>query len=248
MRDELQRVTLDRRPVQLLAAVAAVIALGGCAEQLGLPRAASDQGETVGQVFNLYLIVAYVIGAIVMGLIIFVMVRGRASRHGDGPGSQRHHNTPLEITYTVIPLLIVGALTVVTLFTIGDVASDAPDPDLAIEVQGYQWGWQFTYPDSGVVITGDGGTPTELVLPAPATVRFTVRSNDVIHSFWVPAFRFKRDLIPGTPTSFSVDTNEIGTFDGHCAEFCGLQHAEMTFTVRTVSPSDFQTWLQDHEG
>jgi cytochrome c oxidase subunit 2 len=236
-----------RTSIGVLAA-SAIVSLTGCAEQLGLPGSASKEGKTVGQVFNLYLVVAYVIGAIVVGLIIYVMVSGRASRHGDGPGSQRHYNTPLEITYTVIPLLIVVALTVVTLFTIADVASNSSKPDLVVEVQGYQWGWRFTYADHGVVIADDGDTPPELVLPAPATVRFNVRSDDVIHSFWVPAFRFKRDLIPGRPTSFSVDTSEFGTYDGHCAEFCGLKHATMTFTVRTVGQQDFQTWLKDHEG
>ena len=220
--------------------------VGGCAEQLGLPTAETEQGVTVGRVFNLYLVVAYIVGAIVVGLIVFVIWRDRASRRGDGEGSQRHHNFALEITYTVIPFLVVIALTLVTLFSIGNVATTSQNPDLTVDVDAYQWGWRFTYTDSGVIIQTDADTPLpQLVLPASATIQFSLHSDDVIHSFWVPAFRFKRDLIPGTPTSFSVNTKEIASYDGHCAEFCGLQHAEMTFTVRTVDRQDFQTWLTD---
>ena len=234
-----------RRAAFLVGSTALLaLALGGCAEQLGLPDSPTEQGGTVGDVFDLYLVAAWVVGAIVVGLIAFVVVRDRASRRR-GPTSQRHHNTPLEIAYTLIPLLLVGALTVVTIVTIDRVASDEPDPDVVVDVEGYQWGWRFTYVDQGVVVdTHDTGDP-ELVLPAPARIRFDVHSDDVIHSFWVPAFRFKRDLIPGTPTSFTVDTNELGVFDGKCAEYCGLLHTQMTFTARTVSPGDFDAWAAD---
>jgi cytochrome c oxidase subunit 2 len=231
-----------RRMVGALLALGLVLLAGGCAETLGLPSSNTEQGNTVGNVFDVYLVAAYVVGAVVLGLIAYVVVRNRAPRR-PGPTSQRHHNTPLEITYTVIPLVIVAALTVLTLATIHRVDSDEPNPDVVVDVEGYQWGWRFTYTGEGVVVDGNADGPPELVLPAPARIRFDVHSDDVIHSLWIPAFRFKRDLIPGAPTSFTVDTTELGTFDGKCAEYCGLLHTNMIFTVRTVSPDDFRSWL-----
>ena len=228
------------------SALVVLLALSACAEQIGMPPAGSDQGGTVGHVFDLYLGVAGVVGTLVVLLLAFVLVRDRASRKGEGQGSQRHHNTPLEIAYTVIPLIIVLGLTVITVVTIGDVDSTSPDPDLVVDVEGFQWGWTFTYVDQGVAITTEADRRgPELVLPSPADIRFDVHSDDVIHSFWVPAFRFKRDLIPGHPTSFSVDTDELATYDGHCAEYCGLYHSEMTFTVRTVDRASFSRWLTE---
>lgn len=236
-----------RRPTLAVALSVVVLAAGGCAEQLGLPDATTEQGDTVGWVFNLYLLAAYVVAAIVVGLIAFVVIRDRAGRR-TGPASQRHHNTPLEIIYTVVPLLLVGALTVVTLVTIGEVSGDEPDPDVTIDVEAYQWGWRFTYVGEDLVIetTATGGP--ELVMPAPARIRFVVHTDDVIHSLWIPAFRFKRDVIPGTPTSFTVDTDALGVFPGKCAEFCGLLHTQMTFTARTVDSQDFEDWLAEMRG
>ncbi len=231
-----------RRRAASLIVVAMVPLAAGCAEQLGLPDSKTDQGRTVGRVFNLYLAAAWVVGAIVVALIAFVVIRYRAGRR-TGPVSQRHHNTPLEIAYTVVPLLIVAALTVVTIVTIHEVASDEPNPDVTIDVEGYQWGWRFTYVDEGVVVDSRASGDPELVMPAPARIRFVVHSDDVIHSLWIPAFRFKRDLIPGTPTSFTVDTDALGEFPGKCAEYCGLLHSQMTFTARTVDPDDFERWL-----
>ncbi|MCB0962719.1 MAG: cytochrome c oxidase subunit II [Acidimicrobiales bacterium] len=239
-------MTAHRRVV--LGAVVAGVALvaTGCAEQLGLPESTTEQGDTVGRVFDLYLVAAYVVAAIVVGLIAFILLRFRAGRRS-GPASQTHHNAPLEILYTVVPLLLVGALTAVTLVTIGDVAADEPDPDVTIDVEGYQWGWRFTYVDEGITVATDADGGPEVVLPAPARIRFTVHSEDVIHSLWIPAFRFKRDLIPGTTTSFTVDTDELGTFPGKCAEYCGLQHTTMTFTARTVAPDEFEAWKAETE-
>ena len=234
------------RRAGIWAAVLAAGTLTGCAGDLGLPEPNTDQGETVGRVFDLYLVTAYVVAAIVVGLITFVVFRYRASRRS--VSSQRHHNTVLEIVYTVIPLVIVLALTVVTIVTISEVDAIEPDPDVIVDVEGYQWGWTFTYVDNGHIV--DSGTidePPELVLPAPARVQFDVHSDDVIHSFWVPAFRFKRDLIPGTPTSFTVDISEFGVYPGKCAEYCGFAHTAMDFSVRTVSRGEFEQWLAEQD-
>lgn len=231
-----------RRIGPAVAGVVGASTLSGCAEQLGLSEARTEGGETVRQVFDLYLLVAYVVGAIVVGLIVFVIWRDRRSRRGDGQGSQRHHNFALEITYTIIPLIIVAALTVVTLMTIDDVADGSSDPDLTVQVEAYQWGWRFTYPD-GTVVETEGEQLPQLVLPARSNVAFDMVSYDVIHSFWVPGFRFKLDIIPGRRASFTVATTDEAVYEGKCAEYCGLQHATMQFTVRTVGENDFSDFL-----
>jgi cytochrome c oxidase subunit 2 len=155
----------------------------------------------------------------------------------------------MEIAYTVIPFLVVCALFAVTFVTVRAIDDTDADADLVVHVVAYQWSWQFEYPDEGVMIVdrSDDDDP-ELVLPASSTVRFDLESVDVIHSFWLTAFRFKRDMIPGSPSSFVVDIGDaVGEYPnaGVCAEFCGLDHARMRFRVRVLSPEDFERWLTD---
>jgi cytochrome c oxidase subunit 2 len=120
-----------------------------------------------------------------------------------------------------------------------------PNPDMEIVVQGFQWQWQFHYPDQDVVVTGFPNEAPTLVLPVDETIRVRTESDDVIHSFYVPEFNFKRDTIPGSPTEFDLTIDNVGTYRGQCAEFCGLDHARMTFDIEAVSASDFQAWVKD---
>jgi cytochrome c oxidase subunit 2 len=134
--------------------------------------------------------------------------------------------------------------------TVDAIDDDDPDPDLVVDVIAFQWQWQFDYPDSSVSITGKLGENPELVLPASSTVRFDLTALDVIHSFWIPAFRFKRDMIPGTPGSFRVDVADVAGYypnSGVCAEFCGLDHSSMRFSVRILPPDEFEQWLIDEQ-
>jgi cytochrome c oxidase subunit II len=111
-------------------------------------------------------------------------------------------------------------------------------------VQGSQWQWQFRYPDQGVVINGvPNEDPPELVLPVDRTVRFELISRDVVHSFWVPNFITKRDLIPGHDNQLEVMIEEPGVWRGECSEFCGLDHWKMIFSVRALPPDEFDRWL-----
>ena len=161
----------------------------------------TEQAETIDRVWNLFLGLGLVVLALVAGLMLWVIVRYR-KRSDDGPHDlppQKHYNIPMEVTYIVIPLAIVLGLFAVTFVTVDAIDDDDPDPDLVVDVIAFQWQWRFDYPDSGVSITGEPGEFPELVLPASSTVRFDLTSLDVIHSFWIPAFRFKRDMIPGTP-------------------------------------------------
>jgi cytochrome c oxidase subunit 2 len=174
----------------------------------------------------------------------------RYRRRDDQLPRQKHYNIPLEVTYTAIPLVVVLALFAVTFVTVNAVEDTSDqEPDLVVDVTAFQWQWSFDYPDAGVtVVGGPGDDVPELVLPAQSTVRFDLRSLDVVHSFWITAFRFKRDVIPGSPSSFTVDIGDrVGNYPdaGVCAEYCGLDHAFMRFDVRVLEPAEFDAWLAD---
>ena len=124
------------------------------------------------------------------------------------------------------------------------------NPDLAVEVVGFQWQWKFTYQsDDGeplaVVIGDDSSEEPELVLPVGETTRFDLVAADVNHAFWVPEFLTKKDLIPGLDNAIQVTPTRIGRYDGFCAEYCGLDHWRMRFQVRIVPADEFDDWLAD---
>ena len=129
---------------------------------------------------------------------------------------------------------------------VDDTGATAP---LVVEVVAFQWQWEFDYPESGAQVIGTANILPELVLPAGSSVRFDLTSLDVIHSFWIPGFRFKRDVFPEETTSFEVDVSDRTGFfrnTGVCAEFCGLDHDKMRFSVRIVTPDEFDQWLAEH--
>jgi cytochrome c oxidase subunit 2 len=230
-----------------LAATAflAVLALTGCSgSELGPPSPVTEQGRHIDGLWLVFAWVAGVIGIIVWALIGWASVRYRR-RNRDGLPPQFRYNVPLEIIYTGIPILIVGVLFVLTYNVINRVNALSPNPDVTVEVTGFQWDWQFHYPEYDITVTGVPGQPPVLVLPTDETVRLELTSADVIHSFYVPDFLEKRDVIPGTVEKLDVTITEPGTFQGRCAEFCGVYHDRMTFTVQAVSPDDFAAWAAD---
>jgi cytochrome c oxidase subunit 2 len=188
-------------------------------------------------------IAGLVVGAVVYGLIFFVIIRYRR-RSDDVPG-QRHEHIPLELIYTAIPVVIIAVIFAVTVSRTREVNALSDRPDLEVEVLGFQWQWQFTYLDHDVTITGEPNERVELVLPVDQTIRFHLRTADVIHAFWVPEFLEKRDIIPDVDNEIDITTTREGTYVGRCAEFCGLDHWKMTFSVRIVSEDDFESWLED---
>jgi len=183
------------------------------------------------------------VALLVWGLILFAVFRWRVRSSDDGGlPPQFSSNNVLEISWTLIPLALVIALFVFTYRVEARVEAVTPRPAVSVDVTGFRWGWTFAYA-GGPTITGTALAPPQLVLPAGETTRISITSSDVNHAFWVPAFLFKRDAIPGLVTTFDLRPVETGTFQGHCAEFCGLQHALMGFTVRVVSPADYTAWL-----
>ena len=207
---------------------------------VGLPEPLTHEAQDLTHAWRIFLVVGAMVAVFVYLLMAFVVIRYR--RRDDRLPEQVHNRIPIEIAYTVLPALIVVGLVIVTVRAVRDTQHTTANPDVVVDVLGSQWTWTFGY-EGGP--SGDGslsGVP-ELVLPVDSTVRFNVRTGDVIHSFWVPGFLYKRDLIPGEIQSFDVTTSDVtGTFEGRCAEFCGLGHAAMHFVVRIVSQDEFATW------
>jgi cytochrome c oxidase subunit II len=208
----------------------------------------TSEAERVGDVWTLFLVLAAVVGGLVIVLVVYCVIRFR--KRDDQLPPQKRYNVPVEVVYTAVPLVIVIVLFVVTAATVRTVDRvHARAPDVTVDVLGFQWQWQFTYPDLGVTVTGNRDTQPELVLPSNSRVRFRLTSADVIHAFWIPGFRYKRDVIPGQEEEFDVDVlDRTGDFPntGVCAEFCGLDHAYMRFDVRIVTPEEFAAWATAH--
>jgi cytochrome c oxidase subunit 2 len=205
---------------------------------------ASVQGQLLRSDWLIFFGAAVVIALVVYTAIIFAVLRWR--RRDDEEPEQFNKNTPLEITYAVIPLLIVVWLFSVTLHRETPVDTIEARPANRIDVTAFRWSWHFHYAGSNVAVTGTPEAPPTLVLPAGQTTEIDLTSEDVTHSFWVPQFLFKRDAIPGMINRFDVKPTREGKYHGLCAQFCGLDHADMTFDVHVVPQADYARYLASH--
>lgn len=225
-----------------LATMSSVAAVGvaGC-----LPAAVTEQGRAVNDLWNIFLVPAVAVAAIVWGLTTLAIVRfrRRSSTPPDLP-PQVAGNRRLEIVWTVVPVTIVAVLFVLTLGAVARINAPS-DGGIDVAVSAFRWQWQFDYPDEGVRVVGLPDVPAEMVVPVGEPVHVTLRSPDVIHSFYVPAFLFKRDAVPGRPNQFVFTVEQVGAYGGQCAEFCGIYHDRMKLTVRAVSRSDYEAWLAE---
>jgi cytochrome c oxidase subunit II len=238
------------------------VSLTGCSEHtrhewanLAMPDPATQQGDHIFLLWRWAWIAALATGALVWGLIFYACFRFYR-RSDDEVPVQTRYNLPLEIFYTIAPIIMVVVFFVHTERTQNLVRDEVPNPDVTIYVVGQQWTWTFNYMPGGVINTpgnkvlysvGEAGVPPTLVLPVDKTVEFKLHSPDVIHSFGVPGFLEKMDVIPGpveTDNHFQVTPNVIGTYKGKCYELCGVYHSRMLFNVRVVSEDDFQAYLR----
>ena len=226
--------------------VLAVLATGcdGVVSRGGWPKPITEQGEKVLGVWRGSLITAGFVGAFVIGLILWSCLAFRR-RSPDEMPRQVRYNLPIEVLYTVVPVIIVAVLFYFTAIRENDEDKFSAHPDININVVGYQWAWQFNYLDDGLSVSGRPGRYPELVLPVGESVRFYETSPDVIHAFWVIPFLFKRDVVPGHPNSFEVTLTHTGRFQGKCTELCGVDHDRMLFTLRVVSQATYEKWLSD---
>jgi cytochrome c oxidase subunit 2 len=186
-----------------------------------------------------------------MALVVFVFVEGaliwtiiRDRKHPDDQSLPRQvfGNSRLEVTWTVIPLMLVVILFVMTVRTMSAVAAPGEKPsDLNLRIVGHRWWWEFDYPDLGVV------SANELHIPVGKTVQVKLESVDVIHSFWVPQLSGKTDVIPGQHNTMWLKGDQPGEYVGQCAEFCGTEHALMRFRVFVDTQADFDAWLTNQQ-
>ncbi|MCU1675469.1 MAG: Cytochrome c oxidase subunit [Frankiales bacterium] len=226
-----------------------MLALSGCSladgPSFGIPKPITKQTEDVYKLWSGSWIAALIIGGMVWALILWSCWRYR--RRTDELPRQVRMNLPIEILYTVLPVVVIATLFYYTALIENNEDRISVKPDVVIGVVGYQWNWQFNYVNENLSVSGRPGVLPELVVPTGKTVRFVLNSTDVQHSFWVPAFLFKRDVVPGRNNQFEIEITKEGTYRGRCAEFCGVDHDRMLFTVRAVTPTDYAKYIQDKE-
>ena len=205
-------------------------------------RGVTDQAPRILSLWQGSWIAALAVGALTWGLILWPAIAYRRKRSDTHLPPQTRYNLPIEVLYTVVPFIMIAVFFYFTARDEDIIMRTSSNPDHKITVTGIQWSWQFTYAsDGGAQTTGTPGKPPTLVLPEGESVQFRLLSDDVIHSFWVPAFLFKMDVIPGQPNTFEITPTTQGSFHGRCAELCGQDHARMLFNVEVVSPSEYQT-------
>jgi cytochrome c oxidase subunit 2 len=206
-------------------------------------QAQIDTRDEFHDLWALYLPIGVAVAAIVFGLVLFAVVRYR--RRGDELPRGRESPPVVEGLYALVLAGVVVFLLAATFRTNDRVTELSSDPGARVDVTAFQWGWRFTYPGEGVTVVGDEKRPPTLVVPTDTTVRFNLRSRDVIHAFWIPELRFKRDAFPKRETAFDLSFEEEGPMEtGRCAEFCGLAHGEMTFNVVAMARPEFRDWLR----
>lgn len=226
-----------------------MLALSGCSTEdlprFGMPRSATTSGDRILFLWQGSWVAALVVGVFVWGLIFYAMIRFR--RRGEALPVQSRYNIPIEVLYTVVPMIIIAVLFVFTARDESQIMKLSSNPAHTVHVNGVRWSWQFTYADAGggpqSTVTGTIAKPPTLVLPKGEKVQFVLTSSDVAHSFWVPAFLFKMDLIPGRVNKFEVTPTRTGEFVGRCAELCGTYHSRMQFRVKVVSTEEYRSYL-----
>ncbi|KGA12190.1 MAG: hypothetical protein GM44_0545 [actinobacterium acAMD-2] len=233
--------------------------LAGCSAQemprLAMPEPATEEGNTILFLWQTSWIAALVVGAITWGLIAWAVV-AYSRRRRPGYPEQTRYNMPIEILYTVIPFVMMGVLFYFTARDQTELTKLSSDYDHTVGVVGFRWAWTFNYIEEKAYEVGTpatnntevdltakdpavGYTGPTLWLPVNEKVRFVLNSPDVIHSFYVPAFLFKMDVIPGRTNQFELTPNKLGTYSGKCTELCGIDHSRMLFNVKVVTKKEY---------
>jgi len=239
-------------------ALACPVLLTGCSESFSrglLPHGVTDQSGQITSLWTGSWLAALGVGALVWGLILWCVVAYRRKRDDVGLPEQLRYNVPIEILYTVVPMFMIATLFWYTAPLETAQLDTSKKPEVTINVVAKQWNWDFNYVDAGtfetntmVALTGKPGVAASLpalYLPVNKRVEFVLTSRDVIHSFWVPQFLQKLDVIPGRVNRFQVVPTELGTFQGKCAELCGAYHSNMLFQVKVVSQAAYEAHLAE---
>jgi cytochrome c oxidase subunit 2 len=239
-----------------LALLPLALFVAGCASQIpGLypPQDVTTQAGSTRNLYDIVFLIAVVIFVFVEALIVYAVLRYRRKPTDTELPPQTHGNNLVEVIWTVIPTAIVMFLFIVSWQTLNTVDATTSNPAVRVVADARRFSWDFLYLDANgdkPLFTTDAqgsGSYGELVVPVGVPIEVRLHSPDVIHAFYVPKFLFKRDVVPGKTNifDFTVDAGDAGqTFRGQCAELCGIGHGGMTFDVKAVSMTDYQTWLQ----
>jgi cytochrome c oxidase subunit II len=234
------RIAGEQHPIARMLAIgvfASLIGIGITLLMDWFPESAAGSADQIDTVYDVLLICSVPVFVLVMTIAIYSVVRFRAKPGDLRDGPPIHGNTRLEIIWVTVPFIMVTALAIYAWIVLDDIEAKQPD-ELVVNVTGQQFTWTFGYP-------GEQVRSTELVLPEDRPVDFRIRTNDVIHSFWVPEFRLKSDAVPGLTTKLRLTPNRIGRYQVVCAELCGIGHSTMRQRVRVVEPGEFDSWLDD---
>jgi cytochrome c oxidase subunit 2 len=243
----------------------ALLLLSGCSQdqedqikRLAMPVASTKEAPHIHDLWMWSWLAAILTGIVVWGLIFYASFRYRRRSEADVP-VQTRYNLPIEIFYTIAPVMMVIVFFYFTVDTQNKVLHVSDNPDQNVTVVGEQWSWTFNYnvkyddgskkyvEDGKADAVYEGGTTADrptLWLVKDKSVTFFLDSPDVIHSFWVPAFLFKMDVVPGRNNHFTLTPNRAGTFEGRCAELCGVYHSRMLFNVKVVDQSTYDEHMQ----
>jgi cytochrome c oxidase subunit II len=231
----------------VLGIVLAPVLLSGCAvPSFGAHPSATVTGRQTYHLWQGFTIGAIVVGGITLGLILWAAIRYKVRDADAAVPRQTQYHLPLEVTYTVIPILIVLVLFAFTVVVENNVTADpAVPPNNSIRVEAFQWGWNFFYP--GFVVTGQTTQRPTIEMPVGEDVRITLVSRDVVHGFYVRDFNFSRYALPGVTNVFTFNATQTGTFFGQCTQLCGLYHSIMWFQVKVVTPTQYVAWLHQNQ-
>ena len=244
------RTRRGRRWAAAAGATAVLLLASGCSAREALsfnaPDPASDQATIMGDLwYGAWVAVAFV-GVLTGGLILYAAIRFR-HREGAPTPKQLRYNVPLELMYTIVPLIMILGFFFFTARDQIELTKVSATPDNTIGVVGFRWSWAFNYLEEGVYDVGTAEVedmPT-LYLPVDETVQFELQSPDVIHSFWIPAFLMKMDVFPDRLNKFEVTPNKVGEYAGRCAELCGVDHARMLFRVKVVERAEYDKHIAE---
>ena len=258
---------MRKRLLRATAAVLLLLLLGACSSD-ATQSTLDPQGPYAQKLKDLFVPVFWVaVGVFILveGGIVWLAIRYRHRKGRDRIPAQIHGNTRLEIGWTIAPALVLAAVMVPTVATIWELAAAPPPGALHVTVRGYQWWWGFTYTDPDMRTSYGDRDPIEvadvMVIPANRVVYLSLEGaggliqgqdpadddHQVIHSFWIPELAGKQDVVPGRTNHILMEADHPGTFNGQCAEFCGLQHGRMIVRVVALAPDDWEAWVANHK-
>lgn len=235
--------TGSSRMLRLAGLLVPVLLASGCVKQGISPKA-----HEVHNLFYIILWLALPVFVFVEGMLLISVVRFRKRRGDDAEPPQYGGRTRVLYAFFAGPLVIVIILLAFGETTLAKVDKVADHPAEHLVVTGFQWAWQAEYTNEKFTVAGKTlGKPMLMELPVGQQTEITLKSQDVIHEFYVPDLLFMRNAVPGHPNTFTVKPTEVGTYKAQCAQYCGLWHAQMKFTVKVVPAQEFKAWVHKQQ-